>query len=57
MVPTSIVDALAKNDILQILVFAILFGFALSHIGTRAKPMVDVLDAFIARYVLAWSVW
>jgi Na+/H+-dicarboxylate symporter len=33
MVPTSIVDALAKNDILQILVFAILFGVALSHIG------------------------
>src|SRR5678815_2537854 len=47
MVPTSIVDALAKNDILQILVFAILFGVALSHIGARAKPVVEVLDSFV----------
>ena len=47
MVPTSIVDALAKNDILQILVFAILFGIALSHIGARAKPVIAVLDSFI----------
>jgi aerobic C4-dicarboxylate transport protein len=47
MVPTSIVDALAKNDILQILVFAILFGVALSHIGARAKPVIAVLDSFI----------
>jgi len=47
MVPTSIVDALAKNDILQILVFSILFGVALSHIGPRAKPVIAVLDSFI----------
>lgn len=47
MVPTSIVDALAKNDILQILVFAVLFGVALSHIGARAKPVVALLDSFI----------
>jgi aerobic C4-dicarboxylate transport protein len=46
LVPTSIVDALAKNDILQILVFATLFGIALSHIGSRAKPVVDFLDSF-----------
>ena len=46
MVPTSIVDALAKNDILQILVFATMFGIALSHMGRRAKPVVDVLEAF-----------
>ena len=47
MVPSSIVDALAKNDILQILVFATLFGVALSHIGTRAKPVIDFLDSFV----------
>ncbi|MDM0111630.1 dicarboxylate/amino acid:cation symporter [Variovorax sp. J22R133] len=46
LVPTSIVDALAKNDILQILVFATMFGVALSHIGPRAKPVVDFLDSF-----------
>lgn len=46
MVPTSIVDALAKNDILQILVFAVFFGVALSHMGRKAEPVVGVLDAF-----------
>jgi len=47
LVPTSIVDALAKNDILQILVFATFFGIALSHVGPRAKPVVDFLDSFV----------
>jgi aerobic C4-dicarboxylate transport protein len=46
MVPTSVVDALGKNDILQILVFATMFGIALSHMGWRAKPVIDVLEAF-----------
>lgn len=46
MVPVSVVDALARNDILQILVFATLFGIALSHMGRRAKPVVDFLEAF-----------
>jgi aerobic C4-dicarboxylate transport protein len=46
MIPNSVVDALAKNDILQILVFATLFGIALSHMGRRAKPVVDFLEAF-----------
>ncbi|MET0265124.1 MAG: C4-dicarboxylate transporter DctA [Duganella sp.] len=46
MIPTSIIEALAKNDILQILVFATMFGIALSHMGRRAKPVVDFLDAF-----------
>jgi len=46
LVPSSIVEALAKNDILQILVFATLFGVALSHIGARARPVVTFLDSF-----------
>jgi aerobic C4-dicarboxylate transport protein len=47
MIPASVVDALAKNDILQILVFSTLFGVALSHIGARAKPVIDFLDSFV----------
>lgn len=47
LIPASVVDALAKNDILQILVFATFFGVALSHIGPRARPVVDFLDAFV----------
>jgi aerobic C4-dicarboxylate transport protein len=46
MVPSSIVEALAKNDILQILVFGIFFGVALSHMGRKAKPVVELLDTF-----------
>lgn len=46
LVPSSIVDALARNDILQILVFAALLGVALSRMGARAAPVVEFLDAF-----------
>lgn len=44
--PTSVVDAFAKNNILQILTFSIFMGIALAHLGKRAKPVVDILDAF-----------
>ena len=47
LVPSSVIDAFAKNDILQILVFSTLFGIALSHIGQRAKPVIDFLDSFV----------
>jgi aerobic C4-dicarboxylate transport protein len=46
MVPTSVIDALAKNDILQILVFATMFGVALSHMGRASKPVIDILETF-----------
>ena len=47
MIPASLVEAFAKNDILQILVFSTFFGVALSHIGARAKPVTDFLDSFV----------
>jgi proton glutamate symport protein len=43
--PTSVVDAMARGDILQLVVFSTFFGIALAAIGERAKPVVDVLDA------------
>jgi aerobic C4-dicarboxylate transport protein len=46
LVPVSVVDALARNDILQILVFATFFGVALSLIGTRGRAVVDLLESF-----------
>lgn len=46
LVPMSIVDALAKNDILQILVFSVFMGVALAHLGERGKPFVAALDSF-----------
>jgi aerobic C4-dicarboxylate transport protein len=44
IVPSSVVDAFAKGEILQIVFFAVLFGVALTSIGSTAKPLVDVLD-------------
>jgi aerobic C4-dicarboxylate transport protein len=44
IIPISVIDALAKNDILQILLFAILFGFALHAVGGRHNVVYDVVD-------------
>ncbi|ACL57056.1 dicarboxylate/amino acid:cation symporter [Methylobacterium nodulans] len=51
--PTSIVSAMAANEVLQILVFSIFFGFGLSAIDRRyADPMVRLLDG-LARVMFA----
>ena len=44
IIPNNIFDAFAKGDILQILFFAILFGYGLSKLGESGKPIVDALD-------------
>ncbi len=44
-IPVSIVDAMARNEILQIVVFALFFGCAAAALGERTKPLLDVLDA------------
>ena len=45
MVPTSVVDAMAKGDILQVVVFSSFFGVALAAIGAKGAPVVSFLDA------------
>jgi aerobic C4-dicarboxylate transport protein len=45
IIPTTVVDAFAKGDILQVVLISILFGFALSAMGSFAKPMVDFLES------------
>ena len=45
IIPSTVVDAFAKGDILQVLLISILFGLALSIIGPRNKPLLDMLDA------------
>jgi len=40
IIPTTIVDAFAKGDILQVLLFSILFGLALLRLGPKAKSLV-----------------
>lgn len=43
--PKSIVEAMATNDILQIVVFSMFFGLACAAIGDLAKPVVMLLDS------------
>jgi proton glutamate symport protein len=43
--PTSIFDAMARNDILQIVVFSVMVGLAVSLVGTKAKVIKDVAEA------------
>jgi proton glutamate symport protein len=43
--PTSVIDAMAKGDILQMVVFASFFGVALAAIGPKGQPVVTLLDA------------
>ncbi|MEY3965071.1 MAG: hypothetical protein RL263_240 [Bacteroidota bacterium] len=42
--PMSVFEALAHNEILQIVLFAVLFAIALNQTGEKAKPIIDALD-------------
>jgi len=44
IIPTSVVDAFAKGDILQVLFFALLFGFALAALGNKGKGIFRFID-------------
>jgi len=45
IIPTTVTDAFAKGDILQVVFISILFGFGLSSAGPRAKPIVAMLES------------
>ncbi|GAC1500683.1 MAG: C4-dicarboxylate transporter DctA [Bradyrhizobium sp.] len=44
IIPDSVVGALARGDILQVLLFAILFGFALMALGERGRLLRQIID-------------
>src|ERR1700742_5105842 len=44
IIPDTVVGALARGDILQVLLFAILFGFSLMALGERANRLRDIID-------------
>jgi len=46
VIPNTVVDAFAKGEILQVLLFAVLFGLALAKLGEKSKPLVKILDEF-----------
>lgn len=45
IIPTTMVDAFAKGDILEVVLVSILFGFAMSSAGAYAKPLVELLES------------
>jgi Na+/H+-dicarboxylate symporter len=44
IIPKSIIEAMATNEILQIVIFSIFFGLAAASIGETAKPVINGLD-------------
>jgi Na+/H+-dicarboxylate symporter len=44
LVPSSIIDGMAKNEILQIVIFSLFFGSAAAAVGEKAAPMVAAID-------------
>lgn len=45
IIPTTMVDAFAKGDILEVVFVSILFGFGMSAAGEYAKPLVTLLES------------
>jgi len=43
--PDSVIMAMANNEILQIVIFALFFGVAIAAIGEKGQPVVKLLDA------------
>jgi aerobic C4-dicarboxylate transport protein len=46
VIPTTVVEAFAKGEILQVLLFALLFGFALHHTGGRNMRLYELIEQF-----------
>jgi Na+/H+-dicarboxylate symporter len=44
IIPTSIVQALANNEVLQIVVFSVIFGAAASSLGTKVAALINLID-------------
>ena len=56
LVPTSILDAMARNEVLQIVVFSLLAGVALSQLGEKGKQLL-VLTEQLANLVLKMAMF
>jgi Na+/H+-dicarboxylate symporter len=61
IIPKSVIEAMANNEILPIVVFAIFFGVGAAAIGEKAKPVVNALDTVshimfkVTNYVMAFA--
>jgi len=59
LVPTSIVDGMARNEILQIVVFSLFFGIACASVGKPAAALIDALEgvAYVMLKVTMMVMW
>ncbi|UZK66960.1 dicarboxylate/amino acid:cation symporter [Sphingomonas sp. M1-B02] len=48
IIPTSAIDAMATNDILQLVIFSLFFGVGMAAVGEKAKPLLDGLEALVS---------
>ena len=61
LVPKSVVEAMANNEILQIVVFSVFFGSAMLSVGERAKPLLAIFETVsqvmlsVTRYVMYFA--
>jgi aerobic C4-dicarboxylate transport protein len=46
IIPNTVVGAFANGDILQVLMFSVIFGFALHRLGAYGKPLLELIDRF-----------
>ena len=46
--PSNVVDAMAKQDILQVVIFATLVGIAAAHVKGKSEPFLKVMDSVVA---------
>ena len=46
VIPATVVGAFANGDILQVLMFSVIFGFALHRLGSYGKPLLEMIDRF-----------
>ena len=46
IIPSTVVDAFARGEILQVLFFSLLFGLALLHFGEKGRGLVGIIDEF-----------
>ncbi len=45
VVPRSVIESMANNEILQLVVFSVFFGIALTAIGKKGEPIINALDS------------
>ncbi len=45
MFPSSVIDSMARGDILQVVVFSMFFGIAVAAIGAKGQPILDVMES------------